>query len=38
MRVTDTRVRGNRAPDGPNVFNDGGTFTVDGRAVPDSSP
>jgi CSLREA domain-containing protein len=36
MTVTDTRIRGNRAPVGPDVYQDGnGTgFTVDGETVP----
>jgi len=34
MTVTDTRIRRNQAPAGRNVFNDGGTFTIDGRPVP----
>lgn len=38
MIVTDTRIRGNRAPVGPNVFNDGGTFTIDGEPVPPGPP
>jgi CSLREA domain-containing protein len=34
MRVRGTAIRGNSAPVGPNVFNDGGTFTIDGTPVP----
>lgn len=34
MIVTNTSITGNTAPFGPNNFNDGGTFTVDGVPVP----
>lgn len=34
LTVTDVTVRGNSAPDGANVYNDGGTFTRDGEPVP----
>jgi len=34
MTVTDTAIKGNAAPVGPQVFNDGGTFTIDGQPVP----
>ncbi|MGI8694654.1 MAG: beta strand repeat-containing protein, partial [Geodermatophilaceae bacterium] len=30
MTVTNTAIKGNAAPVGPQVFNDGGTFTIDG--------
>ncbi len=33
MIVTNTEVTGNQAPVGPNVFNDGGTFTLNGSPV-----
>ncbi|MGA9277424.1 hypothetical protein [Ilumatobacter sp.] len=33
MSVTGTDASGNDAPDGPDLFNDGGTFTVDGENV-----
>lgn len=33
MVVTDSRFRANEAPTGPEVFNDGGSFTVDGVPV-----
>lgn len=35
--VTRSLVTANRAPDGPDLFNDGGTFTVDGTSVPNSN-
>ena len=34
MTVTSTRITDNSAPKGPDVFNVGGTFTIDGEAVP----
>lgn len=34
MVVTLTAIAGNMAPTGPDVFNQGGTFTVDGVPVP----
>ena len=34
MTVEDVRIRRNRADTRPNTYNDGGTFTVDGRPVP----
>jgi len=34
MIVTNTSIRSNSAPVGPNVFNDDGTFLIDGEAVP----
>lgn len=34
MTVRDTTIRRNQAPIGPDVYNDGGTFTVDGQPVP----
>lgn len=34
MTVDNVTTRRNRAPDGPNVYNDGGVFTVDSRPVP----
>ncbi len=34
MTVTNAAIFGNTAPDGPNVYNDGGDFTVDGDPVP----
>ena len=34
MTVRNVTIRRNRAPDGPNVYNDGGAFTVDGRPIP----
>ncbi|MDQ3782340.1 MAG: hypothetical protein M3349_05300 [Actinomycetota bacterium] len=34
MTVVNTVIAGNQAPVGPNVFNDGGTFTIDGVPVP----
>jgi len=34
MTVGDTTISGNQAPVGPDVFNDGGVFTVDGAPVP----
>ena len=34
MTVTNTAIFGNTAPVGPQVFNDGGTFTLDGEPVP----
>jgi len=34
MIVTNTPIYGNTAPDGPQVYNDGGTFTIDGNPVP----
>jgi hypothetical protein len=33
MVVTHTNFLGNTAPTGPDVFNDGGTFTIDGTNV-----
>jgi hypothetical protein len=36
--VTNTEIAGNTAPDGPQVYNDGGTFTIDGTPQPDDSP
>ncbi|MEZ6015984.1 MAG: hypothetical protein R3F49_12770 [Planctomycetota bacterium] len=32
--VTTTTIQGNAAPTGADVFNDGGTFTIDGNPVP----
>jgi hypothetical protein len=34
--VRDVTIKKNRAPEKPNTYNDGGTFTVDGDAVPSS--
>ncbi|CAN5157061.1 hypothetical protein BH20ACT5_BH20ACT5_00830 [soil metagenome] len=34
MTVNDTQIRDNTAPDGPDVYNDGGNFTINGRPVP----
>ena len=34
MTVENVTIRRNQAPDGPNVYNDGGAFTVNGRPVP----
>ena len=34
MTVTEVTIEGNSAPEGPDVYNDGGTFTVDGTPVP----
>lgn len=34
MIVTRTTIRNNQAPTGPNVFNVGGIFTIDGTPVP----
>jgi len=34
MSVTGSTIQGNTAPIGPDLFNDGGTFTVDGNPVP----
>lgn len=34
MTVTSTTINSNTAPFGPNVFNNGGTFTIDGAPVP----
>ncbi|HVM15008.1 MAG TPA: hypothetical protein VM287_11875 [Egibacteraceae bacterium] len=34
MTVTHTVIRNNHAPEGPDVYNDGGTFLVDGEPVP----
>jgi CSLREA domain-containing protein len=34
MTVTDTEIADNTAPTGPDVFNVGGTFTIDGEPVP----
>ncbi|MGH9269839.1 MAG: CSLREA domain-containing protein, partial [Ilumatobacteraceae bacterium] len=34
--ATRTKVTGNTAPAGPDVFNDGGTFTLNGQTVPPS--
>lgn len=34
LTVNDVRTSGNSAPEGRNVYNDGGTFTRDGEPVP----
>lgn len=34
MTVTRSSITGNDAPSGPNVFNDGGDFTINGVPVP----
>lgn len=34
MTVKRTTIEDNSSPTGPDVFNDGGTFTVDGNDVP----
>lgn len=34
MTVTTSDITGNNAPIGSDVFNDGGTFTIDGNRVP----
>ncbi|GAA1476749.1 hypothetical protein GCM10009623_11950 [Nocardioides aestuarii] len=34
MTVAGVTIEGNSAPEGPDVYNDGGTFTVDGTPVP----
>ena len=34
MTVTDTVIKGNGSPAGPDVFNVGGVFTIDGMPVP----
>jgi hypothetical protein len=34
MHVAGTKITGNTAPKGPDLFNQGGTFTVDGVDVP----
>ncbi len=33
MTVAGTRISDNEAPAGPDVFNDGGSFTLDGSPV-----
>ena len=38
LTVTDVTIRGNTAPEGADVYNDGGTFTRDGEAVPSDNP
>ena len=34
MTVVGVTITDNTAPEGPDVYNDGGTFTVDGTPVP----
>jgi hypothetical protein len=38
MTVTETTIKKNTAPKGPDVFNAGGNFTIDGKPVPADKP
>ena len=38
MSADGTKVKGNSAPLGPDLFNDGGSFVVDAADVPPTDP